>query len=92
VVLRVAVMGDELAGPQHDAPALAKKADKKGDSSARADSEANAGAGWTGILTAAAVGAVILIAALVLVLVRRGKAMDTARAPAAATNSTRRNA
>lgn len=72
VVLRVAVMGDELAGPQHDAAVLTKKADKKGDPAARADSEATAGAGWSGTATAAAaVGAVILIAVLVLVLVRR---------------------
>lgn len=72
VVLRVAVMGDELAGPQHNAPVLANKADKKGDSAARADSEATGGAGWTGTtIAAAAGGAVILIAGLVLVLVRR---------------------
>jgi hypothetical protein len=72
VVLRVAVLGDELAGPQHDAPVLAKKADKKGVSAARADSEASAGAGWSGTVTAvAAGGVVILIAGLVLVLVRR---------------------
>jgi Ca-activated chloride channel homolog len=79
VVLRVAVMGDELAGPQHNAPALANKADKKGDSAARADSDATGGAGWTGTaIAAAAGGAVILIAGLVLVLVRRKPATGTA--------------
>lgn len=82
VVLRVAVMGDELAGPQHNAPALANKADRKGDSAARADSGGTGGAGWTGTaIAAAAGGAVILIAGLVLVLVRRkpttGTATDT---------------
>ncbi|MET7616293.1 VWA domain-containing protein [Streptomyces sp. NPDC005408] len=72
VVLRVAVMGDELSGPQHDAPSPAKKADKQGDSAAREDSEAAAGAGWSGTATAAAAGcAVVLIVGLVLVLVRR---------------------
>ncbi|WP_405807358.1 VWA domain-containing protein [Streptomyces sp. NBC_00210] len=72
VVLRVAVLGDELSGPQHDAPLLAKKGDKQGDSAARQDSKAAAGAGWSGTATAAAAGgAVVLIAGLVLVLVRR---------------------
>ncbi|MGW3622735.1 hypothetical protein [Streptomyces sp. NPDC000880] len=79
MVLRVAVMGDELAGPQHNAPALANKADKKGDSAIRADSEATGGAGWTGTaIAAAAGGAVVLIAGLVLVLVRRKSATGTA--------------
>ncbi|MGW1491457.1 hypothetical protein [Streptomyces sp. NPDC002402] len=68
----MAVLGDELAGPQHDAPLLAKKGDKQGDSAAREDSEATAGAGWSGTATAAAAGcAVVLIVGLVLVLVRR---------------------
>ncbi|MFK4224554.1 VWA domain-containing protein [Streptomyces sp. NPDC019890] len=72
VLLRVAVLGDELSGPQHDAPPLAKKGDKQGDSAAREDSTAAAGAGWSGTATAAAAGgAVVLIAGLVLVLVRR---------------------
>ncbi|WP_328673882.1 VWA domain-containing protein [Streptomyces sp. NBC_00322] len=72
VVLRVAVLGDELAGPQHDAPLLAKKGDKQGDSAAREDSQAAAGAGWSGTATAAAAGcAVVVIVGLVLVLVRR---------------------
>ncbi|MEV6394948.1 VWA domain-containing protein [Streptomyces sp. NPDC051907] len=72
VVLRVAVLGDELAGPQHNAPVLAEKPDKRGDSAARRDSEATAGAGWSGTALAAAGGAaVVLIVILVLVLVRR---------------------
>ncbi|MFI1394468.1 VWA domain-containing protein [Streptomyces sp. NPDC020681] len=76
VVLRVAVLGRELAGPQHDAPPAAQqadnKADNKGDSAARADSGANGGAGWSGtVIAATAGGAVILIAGLALVLVRR---------------------
>ncbi|MFD9221632.1 VWA domain-containing protein [Streptomyces sp. NPDC060064] len=87
VVVRVAVLGDELAGPQHDAPALARETDKQGDSAARADSEGAAGAGWTGTAAAAAAGgAVILIAILVLVLARRRSATGTA------TDTTRRSA
>ncbi|WP_351230242.1 VWA domain-containing protein [Streptomyces sp. NPDC002133] len=71
VVLRVAVMGDEKAGPQHDAPPRARKADKGGDSATRADSGGTGGAGWTGTATAAAAGgAVVLIAGLVLVRAR----------------------
>ena len=85
VVLRVAVIGDELAGPQHDAPALAQgdgatgnKADNTGDAASRADSRADGGAGWSPIAIAAvAGGAVNLIAALVLVLARRRPATTT---------------
>ncbi|MDJ0462089.1 VWA domain-containing protein [Streptomyces sp. H27-C3] len=91
VVLRVDVAGRELAGPQHDAPALAKadgdaggdaggEADKKGDAAAPGDSGGAAGAGWTGIATAAAVGgAVVLLAGLVFVTVRRRAAKATTR-------------
>ncbi|MGW2560651.1 vWA domain-containing protein [Streptomyces sp. NPDC001514] len=91
VVLRVAVLGDEKAGPQHDAPVLAKKpgneADKGGDSATRADSGGTGGAGWTGTATAAAAGgAVVLIAGLLFVRVRatrRRAATATATATAA---------
>ncbi len=65
VVLRVDVIGDEPAGPQHDAPVVAKsdkKADNKGGSAAHADSGEAAGAGWTGTVTAAVGGAVVLAA------------------------------
>ncbi|MGW7370210.1 hypothetical protein ACWGI8_44050 [Streptomyces sp. NPDC054841] len=85
VVLRVAVLGDEKAGPQHDAPVLAKKTDNEGDSATRADSGGTGGAGWTGTATAAtAGGAAVLIAGLGLVLVRarRRAAMETTRGSA----------
>ncbi|MBT2506665.1 VWA domain-containing protein [Streptomyces sp. ISL-98] len=83
VVLRVDVIGDELAGPQHDAPVVAKsdkKADNKGGSAAHADSGEAAGAGWTGTVTAAvAGGAVVLAAGLVFAAMRRRSAMKTTR-------------
>ncbi|MEV3989707.1 hypothetical protein AB0J57_12465 [Streptomyces sp. NPDC049837] len=77
VVLRVAVLGDEVAGPQHGAPAV----EKRHDSAGRADSDGTVGAGWTGPVVAAAVGgAVVLIAGAVLVLVRRrAAAMERTR-------------
>ncbi|AVZ74117.1 hypothetical protein SLUN_20065 [Streptomyces lunaelactis] len=88
VVLRVAVMGGELAGPQHDAPAVAKKADKKGDSAARADSNAAERAGWSGTGTAAvAGGALVVVAGLVLVLVRRRRAAGAATVAHSTTES-----
>lgn len=78
VVLRVAVLGDELAGPQHGAPAMKpgagtnKKADKQGDSAVAADSDGAGGAGWTGIAAAGGAGAVMaVIAGLVFVRSRR---------------------
>ncbi|MEU0392511.1 VWA domain-containing protein [Streptomyces sp. NPDC006208] len=89
VVLRVAVLGDALAGPQHDAPVLAdgdkgedkgaaNAADKKGDSPTGADSDAAEGAGWSGMMIAAAVGGgAVLIAGAVFVLARRRTAAAT---------------
>ncbi|MBT2394642.1 hypothetical protein [Streptomyces sp. ISL-100] len=81
VVLRVDVVGDELAGPQHDAPVLAKsdnKADNDGDTAARADSTGAGGAGWTGTATAAAAGGALVLAAglgfAVFAAMRRGAA------------------
>ncbi|MFF3323315.1 VWA domain-containing protein [Streptomyces sp. NPDC002889] len=80
VVLRVAVLGTELAGPQHDAPTLGERddegaaglADKKGDSPTGADSKAADGAGWSGVVIAGAVGGgAVLLAAVVFVLARR---------------------
>ncbi|HEY9370288.1 vWA domain-containing protein [Streptomyces sp.] len=88
VVLRVAVLGEERAGPQHDAPVLDRKPTDRDDSPGRADSGGTGGAGWTGTAAAAAAGgAVVLIAGAVLVLVRRRAATR-----ATGTETTRRSA
>lgn len=75
VVLRVSVLGRELAGPQQGAPALSKDTSRPGaagnstaDSAAHADSGVTGGAGWA--VTAAAVGGGIVVIVLVAVLVR----------------------
>nr|WP_187285396.1 VWA domain-containing protein [Streptomyces sp. or43] len=81
MVLRVSVLGDERAGPEHGAPAV--KEDKAGDSTASADSGGAGGAGWTGI--AAAAGAAVmaaLVAVFVYVRSRRGSAARTTRGSA----------
>ncbi|MFF0287662.1 VWA domain-containing protein [Streptomyces sp. NPDC005262] len=87
VVLRVSVLGDERAGPEHGAPVLGKKtgneADKRGNSPAAADSDGAGGAGWTGIVAAAGAGAVVVvIAGLVFVRSRRRAATETTRGSA----------
>lgn len=91
VVLRVSVLGDELAGPEHNAPAAAgkaggavdKNADNKGNSSSAGDSGGTGGAGWTGIAAAAGAGAVVVvIAGLVFVRGRRGRTAQTTRGSA----------
>ncbi|MFB7213326.1 hypothetical protein [Streptomyces sp. NPDC056255] len=87
VVLRLSVLGDELAGPQHNAPVAAKKAakkaDKKGNPISAGDSGGTGGAGWTGIAAAAGAGAVVVvIAGLVFVRGRRGRAAQTTRGSA----------
>ncbi|MCX5110782.1 hypothetical protein OOK13_19980 [Streptomyces sp. NBC_00378] len=83
VVLRVSVLGDELAGPQHNAPVAAKKADKKGNPISAGDSGGTGGAGWTGIAAAAGAGAVVVvIAGLVFVRGHRGRAAQTTRGSA----------
>ncbi|WP_406862023.1 VWA domain-containing protein [Streptomyces sp. HUAS MG47] len=88
VVLRVAVLGDALAGPQHGAPVAERTATDRDDSPGRADSGGTGGAGWTGTAAAAAAGgAVVLIAGTVLVLVRRRAANRTTT-----TETTRRSA
>lgn len=88
VVLRVAVLGDALAGPQHGAPASTRKsgdtkADDGGKSPVAADSSGSGGAGWTGIATAAGAGAAVaLIAGLVCVRSRRRPGRRTTRGSA----------
>ncbi|WP_406382620.1 hypothetical protein [Streptomyces sp. NBC_01618] len=83
VVLRVSVLGDEVAGPEHHAAAATKKADKRGNSSGVGDSSGTGGAGWTGIAAVAGAGAVVVvIAGLVFVRGRRGRAAQTTRGSA----------
>lgn len=88
VVLRVAVLGDAFAGPQHGAPVSTRrtgdtKADDGGKSPVAADSSGSGGAGWTGIATAAGAGAVVaLIAGLVFVRSRRRPGRRTTRGSA----------
>ncbi|WP_326737400.1 vWA domain-containing protein [Streptomyces sp. NBC_01022] len=91
LVLRVSVLGDERTGPQHGAPAAAKKsggeaaqnADKKGDSIASEDSSGAGGAGWTGIAAAAGAAVMaVLVAVFVYVRSRRGAAARTTRGSA----------
>ncbi|WP_406326313.1 hypothetical protein OG784_20530 [Streptomyces sp. NBC_01617] len=87
VVLRVSVLGDERAGPEHGAPVVGKnadnEADKRGKSPSAADSGGRGGAGWTGIAAAAGAGAVVVvIAALVFVRSRRRSATQTTRGSA----------
>ncbi|MGA6170246.1 vWA domain-containing protein [Streptomyces sp. NPDC012600] len=97
VVLRVAVLGDELAGPQHGAPVRAAEADggteadrggggnvdKAGNPAAAGDSSGAGGAGWTGIAAAAGAGALVITAGgLLFVRSRRGAAMRTTRGSA----------
>ncbi|WSY33090.1 hypothetical protein OG844_26925 [Streptomyces sp. NBC_00887] len=88
VVLRVTVLGDALAGPQHGAPVSTRetgdtKADDGGKSTVAADSSGSGGAGWTGIATAAGAGAVVaLIAGLVFVRSRRRPGRRTTRGSA----------
>jgi Ca-activated chloride channel family protein len=84
VVLRVAVLGDERSGPQHDAPLVKGRGGaapaEAGDAATRADSPAAGGAGWTGTATAAvAGGAIVVIAGIVLFAVRRRTAGNTTR-------------
>ncbi|NED08410.1 VWA domain-containing protein [Streptomyces sp. SID6648] len=77
VVLRVAVLGDELAGPEHGAPVLAREgegenADKRGNPAGAGDSGGAGGAGWTGIAAAAGAGALVVAAGGFLLVRRRG--------------------
>ncbi|MFC8227537.1 VWA domain-containing protein [Streptomyces sp. NPDC057287] len=82
VVLRVAVLGDELAGPQHGARARAESGDP-GNPAGAADSGGGGGAGWTGIATAAGAGAVVVaISGLLLVRSRRRAGTQTTRGSA----------
>nr|WP_254705875.1 VWA domain-containing protein [Streptomyces vilmorinianum] len=81
VVLRVAVLGEERAGPEHRAAVVdAGQADKPGESTARADNDGTGGAGWSAVMAAAVAGAAaVLVAAVVIVLVRRRAATETTR-------------
>lgn len=97
-MLRVSVLGAERTGPQHGAPVVAgsgdsdgtstgeptgKDADKKGESTASADSGGAGGAGWTGIAAAAGAAVMaVLIAVFVYVRNRRGAAARSTRGSA----------
>ncbi|MGW8762013.1 vWA domain-containing protein [Streptomyces sp. NPDC055815] len=69
VVLRIAVLGEEKAGPEHHA--RVKAPTKQDESTARADTGGAGGAGWTGT-TAVAVGggALVLLAGVLIALGR----------------------
>lgn len=98
VVLRVAVSGEELAGPQYQAPALADRAGsgKNGGAakdaaggrgtSAAAGGGTGGGSGVTGtdLLAAATGGAVALAGVGAAALIRRGRTRTAAGAPAGA--------
>ncbi|MFE4449115.1 VWA domain-containing protein [Streptomyces sp. NPDC056796] len=83
VVLRVDVLGKELAGPQHGAPVRAGApggtgAGHGGDTTEAADSGGTGGAGWTGIAAAAGAGAAAVpVAGFLLVRGRRKAATQT---------------
>lgn len=84
VVLRVSVLGDERTGPQYGAPAVAGQpdgsadggpednADKKGDSTAAADSGGTGGAGWA-VIAAAGAGAAVMAMVLAVFVYVRGR-------------------
>jgi Ca-activated chloride channel family protein len=79
VVLRVAVLGDERSGPQHDAPLVKTEAGGTADGAGKAGAQAD-GAGWSGAAIAAAVGAGgVVIAALALLAARRRTAGNRTR-------------
>ncbi|MFF8614733.1 VWA domain-containing protein [Streptomyces sp. NPDC015350] len=83
LVLRVSVLGDELAGPEHNSPVAAKKSDKEGNSAGVGDSGGTGGAGWTGIAAAVGAGAAVVVAVgFVFVRGRRGRAARTTRGSA----------
>ncbi|WP_328866285.1 vWA domain-containing protein [Streptomyces sp. NBC_00304] len=94
LVLRVSVLGAARTGPQHGAPVAAGSgdsggkstggdADKKGESTASADSGGAGGAGWTGIAAAAGAAVMaVLIAVFVYVRNRRGAAARSTRGSA----------
>ncbi|KPC82485.1 von Willebrand factor A [Streptomyces sp. NRRL S-4] len=88
VVLRVAVPGEELAGPQHGASVLAERpggseAGADGGRAGAADSSGPGGAGWTGIAAVAGAGAAALLTAgILLVRSRRGTGTQTTRGSA----------
>ncbi|MEU1487893.1 VWA domain-containing protein [Streptomyces sp. NPDC005752] len=87
VVLRVAVLGEELSGPEHGAPALEEgpsgtEAGKDGDTEGAADSGGPGGAGWTGIAAAGAGAVAVLTAGILLVRRRRRTGTQTTRGSA----------
>lgn len=88
VVLRVAVLGEELTGPQHGAAVLAEQpggteAGADGGAAGAADSSEPGGAGWTGTAAAAGAGtAAVPAAGILLVRSRHGTGTQTTRGSA----------
>ncbi|MGW0782328.1 hypothetical protein [Streptomyces sp. NPDC002913] len=86
VVLRVAVLGDELTGPRHGASVREERpggTGHDGKTAVAADTGGTGGAGWTGIAIAAGAGAAAVPAAgLVLVRRRRRAGTQTTRGSA----------
>ncbi|WP_328943703.1 VWA domain-containing protein [Streptomyces sp. NBC_00250] len=76
VVLRIAVLGEEKAGPEHHARAMDPA--KPDESTTRADTGGTGGAGWTGT-TAVAVGggALVLLAGVLIALGRARRRAGT---------------
>ncbi|MFF9013243.1 VWA domain-containing protein [Streptomyces sp. NPDC014870] len=93
MVLRIAVLGEELSGPEHGAaPVAAGNPDKRGESAARADSGGTGGAGWTVARTAGAGGAAVLLIAGAVLLVRRARRTRRVRGGSGTVTDTRRGA
>ncbi|GAA3628750.1 VWA domain-containing protein [Streptomyces chitinivorans] len=90
-VLRVAVIGEEKAGPEHGAPAVRERdgghdaVDTREEAGAARDGSGPGGAGWSGPAVAAAAGAVTALAiALAAVCTRYTRSRGRAAARTAA--------
>ncbi|MDT9690850.1 VWA domain-containing protein [Streptomyces sp. P9(2023)] len=94
MVLRIAVIGEELSGPAHGAASVAAAGnpDKRGESSVAADSGGTGGAGWTVTEAAAAGGAAVVLIAGVVFLVRRVRGGAQGGARGGTATDTRRGA
>nr|WP_240981907.1 MULTISPECIES: VWA domain-containing protein [unclassified Streptomyces] len=93
-VLRVRVVGEAKAGPEHHARVLApEEAAERGESGPGADTGAAGGAGWSGTTALAAGGGALLLLAGVVLGVRRARAgARSGTGQGAVTDTTRRSA